>query len=72
VLSPETLRIKIQREIFELTGGRPGGSIRVLLHPAVAEAFRTQHAVIEKNVQRSVKIQNDPQLMWEDYKIILE
>jgi ribonuclease G len=72
VLSAETLRIKIQREIFELTGGRPGGSIRVLLHPSVAEAFRGQHAVIEKNVQRSVKIQTDPQLMWEDYKIILE
>ncbi len=72
VLSSETLRIKIQREIFELTGGRPGGSIRVLLHPAVAEAFRGQHSVIEKNVQRSVKIQTDPQLMWEDYKIILE
>jgi ribonuclease G len=72
VLSSETLRIKIQREIFELTGGRPGGSIRVLLHPSVAEAFRTQHAIIEKNVQRSVKIQTDPQLMWEDYRIILE
>ncbi len=72
VLSSETLRIKIQREIFELTGGRPGGSIRVLLHPTVAEAFRGQHAVIEKNVQRSIKIQADPQLMWEDYRIILE
>jgi ribonuclease G len=72
VLSPETLRIKIQREIFELTGGRPGGSIRVLLHPSVAEAFRGQHSVIEKNVQRSVKIQADPQLLWEDYRIILE
>ncbi|OGR46918.1 MAG: hypothetical protein A2X37_00175 [Elusimicrobia bacterium GWA2_66_18] len=72
VLSSETLRIKIQREIFEMTGGRPGGSIRVLLHPDVAEAFRAQHLVIEKNVQRSVKIQADPQLMWEDYKIILE
>ncbi|NNN07042.1 MAG: Rne/Rng family ribonuclease [Elusimicrobia bacterium] len=72
VLSTETLRIKIQREIFEMTGGRPGGSIRVLLHPSVSEAFRSQQATIEKNVQRSIKIQNDPQLMWEDYRIILE
>jgi len=72
VLSSETLRIKIQREIFELTGGRPGGSIRVMLHPSVAEAFRGQHAIIEKNVQRSVKIQTDPLLMWEDYRIVLE
>ncbi|MDE2492241.1 MAG: Rne/Rng family ribonuclease [Elusimicrobia bacterium] len=72
VLSSETLRIKIQREIFEMTAGRPGGAIRVVLHPDVAEAFRGQHQTIEKNVHRSVKIQADPQLMWEDYKIILE
>ena len=55
-----------------MTGGRPAGSIRVLLHTDLAEDFRAQHLVIEKNVQRSVKIQADPQLMWEDYKIILE
>ncbi len=72
VLSAETLRIKIQREIFEMTGGRPGGSVRVLLHPDVAETFRSQHSIIEKNIHRSVKIQTDPQLMWEDYRIILE
>jgi ribonuclease G len=72
VLSTETLRIKIQREIMEITGGRPGGAIRVLLHPSVSEAFRSQQETIEKNVLRSVKIQNDPQLMWEDYRIILE
>lgn len=72
VLSTETLRIKIQREIFEMTGGRPGGSIRVMLAPSVAEAFRQMQGVIERNVQRSVKVQSDPNLMWEDYKIVLE
>ncbi|MBI4059845.1 MAG: Rne/Rng family ribonuclease [Elusimicrobia bacterium] len=72
VLSAETLRIKIQREIFEITGGRPGGSIRVSLHPSVADSFRSQQAVIEKNVQRAVRIQSDPNLMWEDYHIVLE
>jgi ribonuclease G len=72
VLSVETLRIKIQREIFEMTGGRPGGSIRVSLHPSVAESFRSQQPIIEKNVQRAVKIQSDPNLMWEDYHIVLE
>jgi ribonuclease G len=72
VLSAETLRIRIQREIFELTGGRPGGSIRVMLHPPVAESFRSQQALIEKNVQRSIKVQADPTLSWEDYRIILE
>ncbi|MBI4370702.1 MAG: Rne/Rng family ribonuclease [Elusimicrobia bacterium] len=72
VLSAETLRIKIQREIFEMTGGRPGGSVRVSLHPSVAEAFRAQQTVIEKNVQRSIKIQSDSQLAWEDYRVVLE
>ncbi len=72
VLSAETLRIKIQREIFEMTGGRPGGSIRVNLHPTIAESFRTQQTVIEKNVQRAVRIQADANLMWEDYHIVLE
>ncbi|MBI3551973.1 MAG: Rne/Rng family ribonuclease [Elusimicrobia bacterium] len=72
VLSGETIRIRIQREIFEMTGGRPGGQVRLLLHPGLAELFRSQQAVIEKNVQRSVKIASDPQLPWEDYRIILE
>mgnify|MGYP001560795082 CR=1 FL=1 len=72
VLSAETLRIKIQREIFEMTGGRPGGSIRVNLHPTIAESFRSQQTVIEKNVQRAVRIQADANLMWEDYHIVLE
>ncbi|MDE2236822.1 MAG: ribonuclease E/G, partial [Elusimicrobia bacterium] len=72
VLSAETLRIRVQREILELTGGRPGGQIRLLLHPAVAEAFRGAQALLEKNVQRSVKIQADAQIKWEDYRIVLE
>ena len=72
VLSVETLRIKIQREIFEMTGGRPGGSIKVSLHPSVADAFRSQQPIIEKNVQRAVRIQTDANLMWEDYHIVLE
>jgi ribonuclease G len=72
VLSVETLRIRIQREIFEMTGGRPGGSIRVHLHPDVAEAFRAQQSQIEKNVQRAVRVQSDPNLPWEDYRIVLE
>lgn len=72
VLSVETLRIKIQREIFEMTGGRPGGSIKVSLHPSVADSFRSQQPIIEKNVQRAVRIQSDPNLMWEDYHIVLE
>ena len=72
VLSGETIRIRIQREIVDMTAGRPGGQIRVHLHPDLAEVFRCQLGMIEKNVQRSVKIQSDPQLPWEDYRIVLE
>jgi len=72
VLSSETLRIRIQREIAQMTGGRPGGQVRLLLHPALAEQFRGQQPAIEKNIQRSVKIQSDPSLPWEDYRIVLE
>ena len=72
VLSVESMRIKIQREIFELTAGRPGGNLRVLVHPLLAESFRREQADIEKNVHRAIKIQSDPQLTWEDYRIILE
>ncbi|MBI5623687.1 MAG: Rne/Rng family ribonuclease [Elusimicrobia bacterium] len=72
VLSAETLRIRIQREVREMTAGRPGGQIRLVLHPGLADVMRTMQAKMEKNVQRSVKIQGDPQLHWDDYRIILE
>ena len=72
VLSAESLRIRIQREIHDLTQGRPGGQIRLQLHTQLAEAFKEDQAVIEKNVHRSIKIQADPMLSWEDYRIILE
>jgi ribonuclease G len=72
VLSGESLRIRIQREIFELTQGRPGGQIRLQLQPQLAELFKERQTAIEKNVHRSIRIQSDPLLSWEDYRIILE
>ncbi|TBR26316.1 Rne/Rng family ribonuclease, partial [bacterium] len=72
VLSAESMRIRIQREIRELTQGRPGGQIRLVLHPQLAEAFVERQKLIEENVHRSVKIVPDAHLQWEDYRIILE
>ena len=72
VLSAESMRIKIQREIYDLTNGRPGGNLRVVLHPVLAEAIRARQTDIEENIHRSLKIQADAQLAWEDYKIVLE
>jgi len=72
VLSSESIRIKIQREIHNLTMGRPGGNLRVVTHPILCEVLKKKLSMIEKNVHRSVKIMSDPQLTWEDYRIILE
>ncbi len=72
VLSSESMRIKIQREIRNLTLGRPGGNMRIVLHPMLAETMRAKQEQLERNVHRSIKIQADPQLTWEDYRIVLE
>jgi ribonuclease G len=72
VISSESLRLRIQREIVEMTGGRPGGQVRLVLHPKLSEIFRGLQSVIEKNVQRSVRVQADNNMLWEDYKIVLE
>ena len=72
VLSRESLLIRIQQEIRRLTQGRPGGSVRVVLHPVVAEFFRERQERLERNVHRAVRVQPDLELKWEDYKIIME
>ena len=72
VLSSESIRIKIQREIHNITMGRPGGNLRIITHPILSEVLKKKQAMIEKNVHRSVKMVSDPQLTWEDYRIILE
>ncbi|MDR0734784.1 MAG: Rne/Rng family ribonuclease [Elusimicrobiota bacterium] len=72
VLSDESMRIQIQREIYNLTQGRPGGTLRLVVHPSLAEYIRQRQSVIEQNIHRSIKVQSDPQISWEDYKIVLE
>ncbi len=72
VLSGETMRIRIQRELLNLTRGRPGGQARIMVHPALADFLREEQALLEKNVQRSVRIQGDASIGWEDYRIIIE
>ena len=72
VLSSESIRIKIQREIHNLTSGRPGGNLRVIVNPMLMEVIKKKQELIEKNVHRSVRLLSDPLLTWEDYRIILE
>ncbi|OGS06457.1 MAG: hypothetical protein A2270_07160 [Elusimicrobia bacterium RIFOXYA12_FULL_51_18] len=72
VLSSESIRIKIQRDIQNLTLGRPGGNLRVVVHPMLMEILKKKQSLIEENVHRSVRVFSDPLLTWEDYRIILE
>ncbi|MCG2724743.1 MAG: Rne/Rng family ribonuclease [Elusimicrobia bacterium] len=72
VFSSESIRIKIQRDIQNLTSGRPGGNLRIIVHPMILEILKNKQSVIEKNVHRSVKLFSDPMLTWEDYRLILE
>ncbi len=72
VLSAESMRIKVQREIYDLTQGRPGGNLRLVLHPLLADYIKQKQSIIEQNIHRSLKVQSDPQIAWEDYKIVLE
>lgn len=72
VFSSESIRIKIQRDIQNLTSGRPGGNLRIIVHPMILEILKNKQSIIEKNVHRSVKLFSDPMLTWEDYRLILE
>ena len=72
VLSEETMRIKIQEEILDMTRGRPGGQVRVCVHPLIAESLKSKQAMIEKNIQRSIKVESTPTIPLEDYRIIIE
>jgi len=66
------MRINLQREIYDLTQGKPGGTLKLVVHPALSEHLRQKLNLVEKNINRTIKIMPDPQIAWEDYKIILE
>jgi ribonuclease G len=72
VLSRESLYLKIQKEIVELTQGRPEGRLKVTLPPEVGEFLRERQDRLEKNIHRSVEIDIDATLAWEDYRIVID
>ncbi|MFH1378708.1 MAG: Rne/Rng family ribonuclease [bacterium] len=72
VLSRESMFIKLKREILDLTKGRSYGKLRLALNPMVAEYVRQRQKRLENALKRSIQIQTEPTLKWEDYKIILE
>ncbi len=72
VLSRESLYLKIQKEIVELTQGRVDGTLRLTLPSVVADFFRDHQETLERRIKRPLQIQTDPTLSWEDYRIVIE
>ena len=72
VLSSESIIIKIQREVHALTRDTTGGNLRVVVHPILCEILKKKQSLIERNLRRPIKIMSDPQLTWEEYRIVIE
>jgi ribonuclease G len=72
VLSRESIYLKIQKEILELTQGRGDGHLKIVVTPAVGDFIRERQERMEKIVRRSFEIQTDPTLSWEDYRIVID
>jgi len=72
VLSPESMYLKIRKEILELTQGRPEGRLKIQLQSPVANYFKENKDRMEKQIRRSVEIAEDDTLAWEQYRIVLE
>jgi len=72
VLSSESLFLKIQKEILELTRGRSEGQLKIYLQNAVGQYFRENQGNFEKTIRRSSEIIDDDTLSRDQYRIILE
>jgi ribonuclease G len=72
VLSRDSMYIRVKREIFTMTHGRPGNQIKVALSPPVAEYFLERRARLENAVKHKLVITADPTLPWEEYRILIE
>jgi ribonuclease G len=72
VLSPESLYLKIQKEVSDLTQGRNDGHLKVTATPEVAAFLKEQKDRLERFVRRSVDIESDATLPWEDYRIQID
>ena len=72
ILSRESLLLKIQKEINQMTTGREGGTIKIYLQSPLAGFFRDNLGRLEKRVNRSVEIVDDDTLSWEHYRIIIQ
>ena len=72
VLSRESLFLKIQKEIMQMTKGRTNGNLKLNLQSGLAEYFRENKARLQKRIRRSAEIVEDDVLSWDQYRIIIE
>jgi len=72
VLSRESMYLKIQKEILEMTQGRSDGRLQVTLAQGVGDFVRERQEGLEKLIKHSVTIHIDPALPWEDYRIVID
>jgi ribonuclease G len=72
VLSRESMYLKVQKEIHEMTQGRTDGRLQVTLAPGVGDFVRERQERLEKLIKRPLQIAIDPTLPWEDYRIVID
>jgi ribonuclease G len=72
VLSRESIYLKIQKEVLELTQGRTEGHLRITLPPVVGDFLRERQERLEKALGRDIEFHIDPTLAWEDYRIVID
>lgn len=72
VLSPESMYLRVQKEIIEMTQGRAEGRLKVTVCPEVGTFLKDHRERLEKIVKRSVEVLTDIALPWEDYRILID
>jgi Rne/Rng family ribonuclease len=73
VKSIPTICYEIQTEAKKMAGDLDAASVTLRVHPEIAKAFKTREAPLveelENTTHKSVIIQSDPTLHWEQYDI---
>jgi ribonuclease G len=73
VKSVPTICYEIQAEARKMAGDLESSSLTLRVHPEIAKALKTRESVLieelEQNTRKSVIIQADPTLHWEQYDI---
>ena len=72
ILSHESMYLRIQKEVLDLTRGRPEGKLHVTTRPELAQFLRDHKDRMEKIISRPMEILIDATLPWEDYRVLID